>query len=156
MGINSTYKLIKGSIVAFVLKYVPVYNENAPPPVFPTILGTGFVVRENGIVATNAHVVRMFSKVWCPSDAPKNEWPITALMFKATERGILEIPLEVIAVAILSGFDPGGKAYYGPKEGPDLAFVYVRARGLPTAQIDSKTLIEEGMEIGTAGFPMGT
>ncbi len=108
-GINSTYKLIKGSIVAFVLKYVPVYNENAPPPVFPTILGTGFVVRENGIVATNAHVVRMFSKVWCPSDAPKIEWPITALMFKATERGILEIPLEVIAVAILSGFDPGEK-----------------------------------------------
>jgi len=155
MDISSAYKLVKGSVVAFTLKYVPVYDEKAPPPAFPPILGTGFVVREHGIIATNAHVVRGFSKAPQLPDGPKDEWPVRALMFKRIEQGMVEIPLEIVGVATISGFVPG-KAYYGPKEGPDLAFVHVKARGLPVVQIDSKALIEEGVEIATAGFPMGS
>lgn len=47
-------------------------------------------------------------------------------------------------------------AYYGPRRGPDIAFVHVKARGLPSLQLDAHTRIEEGMNICTAGFPMGT
>lgn len=49
-----------------------------------------------------------------------------------------------------------GPAYYGPRKGPDLAFVQVKARGLPSVQIDTRSVIDEGTEIATAGFPMGT
>jgi S1-C subfamily serine protease len=155
MGISAAYKLVKQSIVAFTLKYIPVYDDQTPPPPFPTILGTGFVVREDGVIATNAHVVRAFQKAPRPPDAPRDEWPVRAIMLRMTDQGVMEIPLEVIGVGMISGFNPG-KVYYGPKDGPDIAFVHVKARGLPAVQIDRTTFVEEGMELVTAGFPMGT
>lgn len=155
MGISAAYKLVKQSIVAFTLKYIPVFDDKTPPPLFPTILGTGFVIREDGVIATNAHVVRAFQKAPRPPGTPAEEWPVRALMLRMTNQGMLEIPLEVIGVGMIGGFNPG-KAYYGPKDGPDLAFVHVKARGLPAVQIDFTSLVEEGMELATAGFPMGT
>lgn len=155
MGISSAYKLVKGSVVAFVAKYVPLYDEKAEPPPFPPILGTGFVVREDGVIATNAHVVRAFKRIQIPPDTPKDEWPVCALMLKLTDQGMVEIPLEILGVAMIGNFKTG-PAYYGPKQGPDLAFVHVKARGLPVVKIDSRSVIDEGTEIATAGFPMGT
>jgi S1-C subfamily serine protease len=155
MGISSSYKLVKSSVVAFVAKYVPVFDEKSGPPPFPPILGTGFVVREDGVIATNAHVVRAFKSVPVPVDAPKDDWPVRALMFKLIDRGMAEIPLEILGVAMIGEFSTG-PAYYGPKKGPDLAFVHVKARGLPPVQIDTGSVIDEGTEIATAGFPMGT
>lgn len=155
MSIVESYKAIKPSIVAFVLKYIPVFDKGAPPPHFPVILGTGFVVREDGVIATNAHVVRAFQKAFRPPDAPKDEWPVRALMLRLTDHGVVEIPLEVLGVGMIKAFD-GGKHYYGPKDGPDLAFVHVKVRGLPAVQIDSTSVLEEGVEVATAGFPMGT
>jgi len=156
MGISSAYKLVKGSVVAFVANYVPVYDENAgQPPSFPPILGTGFVVREDGVIATNAHVVRAFKRIQIPPDAPKDEWPVCALMLKLIDQGMVEIPLEILGVVMIGNFATG-PAYYGPQQGPDLAFVHVKARGLPIVKIDSRSVIDEGTEIATAGFPMGT
>lgn len=43
-----------------------------------------------------------------------------------------------------------------PATRTDIAFVHVKARGLPSLQLDAHTRIEEGMNICTAGFPMGT
>jgi S1-C subfamily serine protease len=155
MSIVEAYKLVKPSIVAFVLKYIPVFDKGAPPPHFPVILGTGFVVREDGVIATNAHVVRAFQNAFRPPDAPKDEWPVHALMLQLTNQGVVEIPLEVLGVGMIKAFH-GGKYYYGPKDGPDIAFVHVKARGLTPVQIDTTTGIEEGVELATAGFPMGT
>lgn len=154
MGISSAYKLVKNSVVAFVAKYVPVFDEKGGPPPFPPILGTGFVVREDGVIATNAHVVRAFGQVPIPPGQP-DDWPVRALMFKLIDRGMVEIPLEILGVAMIGDFSTG-PAYYGPKKGPDLAFVHVKARGLPTVQIDARSVIDEGAEIATTGFPMGT
>jgi len=36
-----------------------------------------------------------------------------------------------------------------------LTYIQVKAKALPTVDIDSYTLIEEGREVGTSGFPMG-
>jgi len=155
MGISSSYKLVKNTIVAFVAKYVPVFDQSAPPQ-FPPIIGTGFVVREDGVIATNAHVIRAFTRMPVPPNAPRDDWPVRCLMLTLIDKGMVEIPLEILGCAGIEQFSPGGPAYYGPKAGPDLAFVRVKARGLPVVTLDDGSVIEEGTEVATAGFPMGT
>lgn len=124
----------------------------APLP-FPPIIGTGFVVRENGLIITNDHVVRCFPKLFRPPDV-KDEWLVTAYMFKLSDKGMMQIPLEVLGVFRVEKFEPGN-AYYGPPK-PDIAFVKVKLKGLPALSVESSLEIKEGMEVGTAGFPMGT
>lgn len=152
MSIVEAYRQLKPSIVAFVLKYIPVFDQNSPPPQFHAILGTGFVVREDGVIATNAHVVKGFASAPRPPDAPKDEWAVHALMLHLTDQGIVEIPLEVLNVWMIKTFD-GGKYYYGPKDGPDIAFVHVKARGLIPVNIDSHT--ESGCEGGERASQRG-
>jgi len=155
MTLTSIYKSIRPSIVAFVANFVPTYDTTKPPPLFPLIIGTGFVVDSDGIIATNMHVVRALAKAPKPPDFPPDKWPVRAMLFHMTEAGQLEIELKVFAVTGIRDFN-SGEAYYGPKEGPDLGFVFVKAKGLVPLQIDGETEIEEGMEVATAGFPMGT
>ena len=149
------YKGIKGCIVAFIQKYIPIQKDSHQPPIFPPIIGTGFVIREDGLIITNAHVTKAFNKVFRPHDISEDVWPVHAMLFKNTQQGIIEIPLEILGVMAISKYKHG-KHYYGPKEGPDLAIVHVKAKGLPIVEIDSDILVEEGMEVATAGFPMGT
>jgi S1-C subfamily serine protease len=152
--ISSSYKLVKNSIVAFVAKYVTGSQSGLPP--FPPIIGTGFVVREDGIIATNAHVIRAFQSVPKPPDAPKEEWKIRCIMLKLLEQGMAEIPLKILGAIGVRQVLAEGDVYYGPPGGPDLAFIHVKARGLPAIALHDAAVIEEGMEVATAGFPMGT
>ncbi len=154
MTLASIYKSLRPSVVAFVNKFVPMDNEEEPPP-FAPIVGTGFVAHEDGLLVTNSHVIKGFSKVPKPDDLPEDHWPVYGILFHLTEAGQIEIPLEIAGVFEVQDFEPGA-AYYGPKKGPDIGFVHVKAKGLPALPIDGTTRIQEGMDVATVGFPMGT
>jgi len=151
MTLQEAYKLVKGTVVAFIPKFVPA--DASGPPLFPPIIGTGFVVHPDGIIATNDHVVRAFRKLR-PDGLPDDDWGVYAMLLYSTPDGQVEIPLEVVGVGIIGKFEHG-PAYYGPPR-PDVAFVHVKAMGLQALAIADDELIVEGTELATAGFPMGT
>jgi hypothetical protein len=143
--LTEVYRRLRHSIVAFVPKF-PRSEKEAES--FPPIFGTGFVVHEDGLIATNQHVVAEFSKLFRPTGF--DDWPVEALLFVLTPQGTLHVPLEVAGVSQISKFGPM-RAYYGPEK-PDIAFVHVKARELlPVKLKPLGTMYEEGEEIATAG-----
>lgn len=153
MDLPETYSKIRESIVAFIPKVFPA-NADGSPPDIPPIFGTGYVIHEGGVIATNDHVVRGFHK--CPRLPGESEdsWPVYAMLLHRIEEGVVQVPLEVLGVGTIQTFEPSG-AYYGPPK-PDLAFVHVKARGLTPVKVLDEIEIREGMSVATAGFPMGT
>jgi S1-C subfamily serine protease len=66
VSLPDTYKRVRKSIVAFAAAYhVTPLGET---PIFPHIIGTGFVAREDGIIITNDHVVRALRTHGMPCD----------------------------------------------------------------------------------------
>lgn len=132
-------------------RFAPVRDPNAPPPE-PRIIGTGFVVREDGIIATNDHVIRAFGNAVQPPGRPGQEWPVYARVLQRTEAGILEIPVDLLGIIPITIKHRG--VHYA-KEKPDIALVQIDAGNLPPLKIDPKPVLE-GVEVATAGYPMGT
>ena len=152
MELADSYDAIRGSIVAFIPRMFDAKPDGSAPEI-PPIIGTGYILDSDGIVATNDHVVREFARFKAPPGEPADAIPVVAMLFKRIDRGVVELPLEVLGVFRIVEFKPG-QIYYGPKK-PDIAFVHVKARGLQTVKIDGSTSVREGMEVATAGFPMG-
>ncbi len=153
MGLIDTYRGIKESIVAFVPRVFPSIDDKGGPLPFPPIIGTGFVIRDDGLIATNNHVVASFKGLTLPPGASEDDWPVVAILLKPSDMGIIEVPLTLCGAAVIKSFQPAG-VYYGPPK-PDIALVRVRVRGLAPVTLDGETVLEEGMEVATAGFPMG-
>ena len=85
MLLPDTYRRVRRSIVAFAARYD--VTAAGAPPIFPRIFGTGFVVREDGVVVTNDHVVRAFAQQYVPSDLAPGERSVLALYFTGRSRG---------------------------------------------------------------------
>jgi hypothetical protein len=74
------------------------------------------------------------------------------MLFHYADDGLLNVPIEVLPqVAAVTGYSLDGKPV---AEHPDIALLRIKARGLPALRI-SDVEAEEGMELATAGFPMG-
>lgn len=145
-----TYKRLRHSVVAFIPRFALGEGEAKQ---FPPILGTGVIVDECGLIATNSHVIDAIVQLPHPDDF--KGIPASVLFFILTEQGVATISFEIEGVFRIKTFEPGA-AYYGPKF-PDLGFVFIKVKELPTAPLRAHgKLYEEGEAIATAGFPMGT
>lgn len=147
---------VRRSIVAFGSKAVS--TPGGKEPVFPRLIGTGFVVDPRGIVATNKHVAEALRAL--PPHPVSGEPAAFALVFGDVQTINGEHTLRMAAVNI-RGYDlPTGFWFKGPYYGaptPDLAFVQLNVQGLPAVTLATEpNTLRIGMPVATAGFALGT
>jgi len=73
-NLSNIYQKIKPAIVAIV-------SRVSTNPYFRDIIGTGFIVREDGIVLTNKHIIDIFKDLPKRKGAPKHESPALIKLF---------------------------------------------------------------------------
>ena len=146
---SAKYKKLKPGIVAIV-------SRISRHPDFPDIIGTGFIAHEDGVVITNNHVIEAIKKLPRKKDAPNDEWPIRVMyLHDMPGKGIGQLFFDVEAIATLGREKPIEGYHYG-SDIPDIGFVYVKVKGLPKLELETIFNLEEGDEIYTAGYPLGT
>lgn len=149
MNFPETYKKLKPAIVAIVSKI-------SSRPDMPDILGTGFIAREDGLIVTNNHVVEVIKRLPRRKGAPDTEWPIQVMYLQnIPEKGMASAFFEVEGVGTLSREVPVEGVHYGA-DVPDIGFIFVKIKGLPTLEIEDTFKLQEGDEVFISGFPMGT
>lgn len=147
---------VRRSIVAFASKAVITQERKAPA--FPTIIGTGFVVDDRGIVATNRHVVRALERL--PTHPRTGASAAMVLAFSEVEAAGEGRAMKVVFVSLrrwdkLTTLKPKEEFYGEPL--PDLAFAQVNVRGLPVLPLATNDgAWEVGRLVATAGFPLGS
>lgn len=151
-----TFDMIRPSVVAFASKMV-----NTPAggrPLFPEIIGTGFVVDSDGIVVTNRHVVDALQHLPPhPLTGARAEVAIVWGQPEAVGDGVA-LPLlfvDIKAYSAITSFSTTGP-FYG-EDLPDLGFVQLKVRGIPALLLATEpNVLRQGLEVATAGFPLGT
>ena len=165
MSLAQCFSAVRPAVVAFMPKAIPQPPSGAGPPELFPIIGTGFVL-DDGLVVTNAHVIDALLKLPRPPDWPEDKWMFNALLFhhidkehypNAPTEGYAQIPLEVLGIFRTGEIQLQGPGfYYGPRQ-PDFNIVHVKAKGLPKVELLADTsVLREGVEVATVGFPMGT
>ncbi len=156
MSLSKTYEKVKPSIVAFTEKYSIIAsseNLNEAQLSFPPIIGTGFIINKNGIIVTNDHLAEVIKKPIKIPTIQENVCSYDATIFTISDEGLVQISLEILEVCQPKKYRRKKGVYYGPDK-PDIAFVLVKAKDLPALELDISEL-KEGIEVATAGFPMG-
>jgi hypothetical protein len=156
MDLVDVYEAVVPSIVALISKLArtPAGRE----PLMPAIIGTGFLVNNTGIVATNRHVADLMRQI--PPHPTSGEVGYGAVMFDMSKDpdGVLcmrwMMP-EIASVGMLNQFSSDSD-WYGESV-PDIAFVQLQIRETPFLQLANEEFyVRPGTPIATAGFPMGT
>ncbi|UCV05536.1 S1 family peptidase [Dechloromonas denitrificans] len=118
-----TIERVKPSIVV-----VGTYKKTNSPPF--VLRGTGFVIGNGNLVATNSHVV------------PDTLEP--------------DAPVLVIQTRNLSGESQVRRAYLATRDKEhDLAVLRIEGTALPALKLGNSDLVREGLSVGFTGFPIG-
>lgn len=150
MQLRDTYKQVLPSVVAIAVTSIKTHGT--APPVFPPIIGTGFVVAADGVVATNRHVADAIDELAANGSTCK------CMLFVPgfeNEKSTMRVTLvDIVRRVVVAGFVPGDR-YYGDLL-PDIAFLRLRVRDLPSLELAREPFyVQPGDKIATAGFPLG-
>lgn len=154
MPLGETYEALSPSIVALGSR---LSLRQTDAPVFPTILGTGFVVDARGIIATNRHVAEPLQLL--PLH-PATGQPFAFAMFVGPlvriegqqVRGIFF--RDIKDYVILDRFE-SDSPFYG-EDIPDIAFLQLDVCDVPALKLEtSDNNWQVGSPIATAGYAMG-
>jgi hypothetical protein len=140
--------------VAFVSR---LKDSDDPALRSPYLLGTGFVVNEKGIVATNRHVIEALEALPRDPSTSKRIGRAVLLQDGSDEAGgfIRFIPAEIRSVATIKVFVPG-ELWFGEDGGPDIGFVQINLCGIPAATLCEESLpFRAGTSVAIAGYPLG-
>src|SRR5581483_8025766 len=148
MGLVESYELLKQKIVAIVPKNFS-GDEFGNPPYLPPIFGSGFVVREDGLVITNKHVVELFFDLKSGNMIQEGK----ILFLTPKEEGVVMTAFDIEAVFVPGPLEVEGP-YYGSKE-TDYAIIQAKVRGLSPVKLEKAYEFKEGKRVATAGYPMG-
>lgn len=155
MKLTETFKHIQNGIVALGSRLVPTTGDQQP--LFPTIIGTGFVVDERGLVVTNKHVAETLMRL--PAHPVTGQPSAFALVWLPVHNEGDQHTLPTLLVGLRAFFLPESMTVNGPYFGeaiPDVAFVQLNVRELNVLRLATQpNSLEVGMSIATAGFPSG-
>lgn len=148
MPLSQTYKAVKPAIVAFIAKYAHPDDPGHLPP----IIGTGFLIRDDGLVMTNDHVIQAFREVYLPPGTPSSDWGVQALLWREINGQYLDLRIEIAGIArlgpVIMHTPPGRMA-------PDIGFVRLQVSNTPSLFITNKPIPCEGTTVATAGYALG-
>lgn len=120
---------------------------------FPEIIGTGFLVSPQGVVATCRHVVDAFERLLRPRDYAG--LPAGAMIFKADEAtghwGFSAVEIVGFGHTAVTG---DLSAYAGPQP-PDISYLFLNLTDTPNLRV-AESSVAEGEVVGIGGLPMGT
>lgn len=151
LDLTDTFEAVLPSVVAIAAGGVPKQFVSAPP-IFPPIIGTGFFVRSDGIVATNRHVLDEVHRL------TKEGWSFKAIVFIPgfeSDRHTMRLTVvDILNSVVVSGFIPGDRYFGNPN--PDIGFIRLKVTDVPALELAKEAFyIRPGSLIGTAGFPLG-
>lgn len=152
MNLTDLFDATAPSVVAFVqtIRLAPAGQK----PIFPHVFGTGFFVCEEGIVATNRHVVQVFDSL---PKHPQTGVPLGAaiLFLPGTHRRSWQmLRLDIKGWVALDSFTSAAE-WYGESV-PDIGLVQMCVREVPSLKLaDEDSYLKIGMDIATVGYPLG-
>lgn len=154
MLLSEAYSKVKPSIVAFCAKYSkdPDYGKAGG---FPDIIGTGFIIDSCGLILTNQHVVDEFEKQIRKNPNDHYLDSVGVVWFKTKNNQVKYPGFKILTHSEIASHIPRDDFF--DQKPPDIALVGIEVTGLPSCTMQaSPASIVEGLEVGTAGFPMGT
>jgi S1-C subfamily serine protease len=145
---SKIYPKLKPAIIAVVSR-LSRHND------MPDIIGTGFIAKSDGVIITNDHVIKAIKKLPRLKNKP-DDWPAMVMVFQFIEgKGMATSAFDVKGVGTLGRVAPIEGYHYGP-DIPDLGFIKINVKNLPTLSIAKQLDLEEGDEVVFSGFPLGS
>jgi S1-C subfamily serine protease len=155
MTLPETFECVRPSIVAFISRLAR--GKVGSQPLFPPVLGTGFLVDSRGIALTNRHVVDALAQI--PKNPKTQRIAAAAFVFLPYRAEGGSTFMRAAVPDVLRWWSPKefqpGLEWYG-EDTPDLAFVQLNVTGTPSLPIaDGPRILRAGLSVATAGFSLG-
>src|ERR1700677_4446497 len=147
------YRSASQCVVAFINKMAKVPADQQP--IFPGIIGTGFLVNSKGLAVTNRHVVEEMERLPPHPITKQSTAGAFLIRFDEEGKGCQALLPSILGFGSVDSFTSSDSS--DGQAVPDIGFVQLGVRETPFLRLNTEDwAIQPGMEISTIGYPMGT